>query len=492
MNTTVHQPAVRTTGHFINGKDHAGLSDESIAVYSPADGSVIGQVPIADDSTVQDAVDAAKLAFQGWSEAPVKDRVQVLFRFKELVTKDINDISALITLENGKTLSESKAEIEKGLEVTEFACSFPQIYQQEVLEVSRGVDCSSRRFPLGVVAGITPFNFPAMVPLWMIPIAIGAGNTFIHKPSEIVPLTPVLLADYFKRAGLPDGAYNVVHGNKTTVESIVNNKDIKAIGFVGSSAVARTVYEKGTLNGKRVLALGGAKNHLVVMPDADPELTAVNVVASAYGCAGQRCMAASVLILVGKSDFILDKIIVEAQKIKAGVNMGPVISETAKNRIESYISRAEKNGANLLVDGRNAFVPGKENGTYVNPTIIEGIEPTDECACDEIFGPVLSVLRVETLEEALAIENGNPYGNAAAIYTSNGGTAKYFSEKANAGMIGVNIGVPVPREPFSFGGWNSSRFGYGDITGMDGLRFWTNMKKITTKWSAGAAKNWMS
>jgi malonate-semialdehyde dehydrogenase (acetylating)/methylmalonate-semialdehyde dehydrogenase len=492
MNTTVHPPAVQITGHFINGKVHHDNTGGSISVFSPVDGQLIGHVPQADEIVVNEAVASAKSAFTGWSDIPVKDRVQVLFRFKELVSRDINEIAALITRENGKTMSESKAEIEKGLEVTEFACSFPQIYQQEVLEVSRGVDCSSRRFPLGVVAGITPFNFPAMVPLWMIPVAIGAGNTFIHKPSEIVPLTPVLLADYFKQAGLPDGVYNVVHGNKTAVESIINNKDIKAIGFVGSSAVARSVYEKGTLIGKRVLALGGAKNHLVVMPDADPELTATNVVASAYGCAGQRCMAASVLILVGKAENILEKIIVEAQKIKAGVNMGPVISETAKNRIESYISRAEKNGANIVLDGRNALVPGKESGTYVNPTIIEGIEPTDECACDEIFGPVLSVLRVETLEEALAIENGNPYGNAAAIYTSNGGTAKYFSEKANAGMIGVNIGVPVPREPFSFGGWNSSRFGYGDITGMDGLRFWTNMKKITTKWSAGAAKNWMS
>jgi len=447
---------------------------------------------VADGNLVRDAVNVAKNAFASWSEVPVKDRAQVLFRFKQLVENDLNALAELVSEENGKTHSESKAEIEKGLEVTEFATSLPQIYNQELLEVSRGVDCASRRYPLGVVAGITPFNFPAMVPLWMIPIAIGTGNTFIHKPSEQVPLTPNVLAEYLQRAGLPKGVYNIVHGDKTTVEALLDNNDIKAVGFVGSSAVAKLVYQKGTMAGKRVLALGGAKNHLVVMPDADADITAANVAASAYGCAGQRCMAASVLILVGNSDHILEKIIAEAQKIRAGINLGAVISPAAKQRIENYITRAEQNGADILVDGRNAFVKGKEQGNYVNPTIIAGVEPTNECACDEIFGPVLTVLRVGSLDEALAIENANPYGNAAAIYTTNGGTARYFSEKASAGMIGVNIGVPVPREPFSFGGWNSSRFGYGDITGMDGVRFWTNLKKITTKWTASAAKNWMS
>lgn len=492
MDTVVSSPKVKVTGHFINGAEQVQKDAAFIEVSSPLDGTIIGKVPVADHNVVDNAVAAAKQAFASWSEVPVKDRVQVLFRFKQLVERDINVIAELVSQENGKTHAESKAEIEKGLEVTEFATSLPQIYNQELLEVSRGVDCMSRRYPLGVVGGITPFNFPAMVPLWMVPIAIGTGNTFIHKPSEQVPLTPNVLADYFQRAGLPKGVYNVVHGDKRTVEALLDNNDIKAIGFVGSSAVAKLVYQKGSMNGKRVLALGGAKNHLVVMPDADADLTAANVVASAYGCAGQRCMAASVLILVGKSDHILEKIVAEAQKIQAGMNLGAVISVTAKQRIENYISRAEQNGANILVDGRNAFVKGKENGTYVNPTIIEGVEPNNECACDEIFGPVLTVLRANTLDEALAIENANPYGNAAAIYTTNGGTARYFSEKASAGMIGVNIGVPVPREPFSFGGWNSSRFGYGDITGMDGVRFWTNLKKITTKWTASAAKNWMS
>lgn len=492
METITTSTKIKTTGHFINGSEQVPGNASFIEVSTPLTGEILGKIPVADAAVVNKAVEAAAEAFAGWSETPVKERVQILFRFKQLMEKDINEVAALVSTENGKTHAEAKAEIEKGIEVTEFATSLPQLLNQEQLEVSRGVDCLSRRYPLGVVAGITPFNFPAMVPLWMIPIAIGTGNTFIHKPSEQVPLTPNLIGDYLQRAGLPRGVFNVVHGDKAAVEAITDHPAIKAIGFVGSSAVAKIVYERGTMNRKRVLALGGAKNHLIVMPDADPEITAANVVASTYGCAGQRCMAASVLILVGNTDSIMEKIIEEAGKIQAGINLGSVISQKAKDRIENYITRAEKNGAHILVDGRHAFVNGKENGTYVNPTIIEGVQPSNECACDEIFGPVLTVLRANSLDEALAIENANPYGNAAAIYTSNGGTARYFSDKASAGMIGVNIGVPVPREPFSFGGWNDSRFGYGDITGMDGVRFWTNLKKITQKWTANAAKNWMS
>lgn len=492
MSALTAEQAITASGHVINGKEINNDHEQQIIVHSPLTGEVIGRVPVASADTVNKAVAAASKAFETWGEVPVKERVQVLFRFKQIVEADMDTIASLISNENGKTIGEAKAEVEKGLEVTEFAASLPQILNQEVLEVSRGVDCTARRYPLGVVAGITPFNFPAMVPLWMIPIAIGTGNTFIHKPSEQVPLTANLLTQYFKKAGLPDGVYNVVHGDKSTVEAITAHPQIKAIGFVGSSAVAKIVYEKGTTTGKRVLALGGAKNHLIVMPDADVQLTAANVVASAFGCAGQRCMAASVLIMVGNSKHILDEITAEANKIQAGLNLGAIISVKAKERIENYITNAEKNGADILVDGRLAFVKDKENGTYVNPTIIDGLVPGNECACDEIFGPVLTVLHTHTLDEALAIENANPYGNAAAIYTTDGGTAKYFSDKANAGMIGVNIGVPVPREPFSFGGWNNSRFGYGDITGMDGVRFWTNLKKITTKWNASAAKNWMS
>lgn len=488
-NTTV---AVRTTGHYINDQEHTGNDPESIEVWSPVDGTLIGNVPDANSEIVNQAALAGLESFPKWSETPVKERVQVLFKFKQLLEQDIDDIADLVHKENGKTHAEAKAEIEKGIEVVEFASSLPQIMNQELLEVSRGVDCFGRRYPLGVVAAITPFNFPAMVPLWMIPIAIGTGNTLILKPSEQVPLTANVLAQYLQKAGLPKGVFNVVHGGKQTVEAIVDNQHIKAIGFVGSSAVAKIVYEKGTLSGKRVLALGGAKNHLVVMPDAEPDSTASNIVASAFGCAGQRCMAASVLILVGKSDHILEKIIAEANKVQAGLNLGAVISETAKTKIETYIERAENSGAVILKDGRGAIVKGLEGGTYVNPTIIDGVQPGNECACDEIFGPVLTVLRVNTLEEALQIENANPYGNAAAIFTTSGGAARHFSNKASAGMIGVNIGVPVPREPFSFGGWNQSRFGYGDITGAEAVRFWTNLKKITQKWTAGASGNWMS
>jgi malonate-semialdehyde dehydrogenase (acetylating)/methylmalonate-semialdehyde dehydrogenase len=488
--TTSISPGV--TGHYIQGELLEAGTGKHIEVTSPLDGSILGAVPDGDAQVVDKAVTSASEAFQTWGQMPVKERVQVLFKFKHLLERDINSVADLVSKENGKTHQEAKAEIEKGIEVTEFATSLPQILKQETLEVSRGVECEERRFPLGVVAGITPFNFPAMVPLWMIPIALGTGNTFILKPSEQVPLTANVLGDYLYQAGLPRGAFNVVHGSKPAVEAITDHKGIKAIGFVGSSAVAKIVHSRGTLSGKRVLALGGAKNHLVVMPDAEPELTASNVVASAYGCAGQRCMAASVLILVGESDAILSGIISEAKKIRAGENLGSVISSAARERIESYITRAEKSGAQILLDGRNTIVPGKEKGTYVNPTIIDGVSANHEAACDEIFGPVLTVLRVNSLEEALSIENSNPYGNAASIYTRNGGTAKYFSDHASAGMIGINIGVPVPREPFSFGGWNNSRFGYGDITGMEGIRFWTNLKKVTKKWTATAARNWMS
>jgi len=488
--TTSIAPSV--TGHYIQGELLEVGTGKHIEVTSPLDGSILGAVPDGDAQVVDKAVASASEAFQTWGQMPVKERVQVLFKFKHLLERDINSVADLVSRENGKTHQEAKAEIEKGIEVTEFASSLPQILKQETLEVSRGVECEERRFSLGVVAGITPFNFPAMVPLWMIPIALGTGNTFILKPSEQVPLTANVLGDYLHQAGLPKGAFNVVHGSKAAVEAITDHKGIKAIGFVGSSAVAKIVHSRGTLSGKRVLALGGAKNHLVVMPDAEPELTAANVVASAYGCAGQRCMAASVLILVGESDAILSGIISEAKKIKAGENLGAVISSAARERIESYITRAEKSGAQILLDGRNIIVPGREKGTYVNPTIIDGVPANHEAACDEIFGPVLTVLRVNSLDEALSIENTNPYGNAASIYTRNGGTAKYFSDHASAGMIGINIGVPVPREPFSFGGWNNSRFGYGDITGMEGIRFWTNLKKITKKWTATAARNWMS
>ncbi len=463
-----------------------------IEVISPLDGSSIGSIQPTDASGVDEAVKRARTAFDSWSQAPVKERVQPLFRFKHLAEARMDELSELASSENGKTAGEAAAGIQKGLEVVEFATSLPVLVQGGLLEVSRGVDCYTRRYPLGVVAGITPFNFPAMVPLWMFPIAIATGNTFLLKPSEQTPLTPGLMGELLLEAGLPEDVYQVVQGGRETVEAIVDHDAIEAVGFVGSTRVAKIVYERGIATGKRMLCLGGAKNHLVIAPDADPEVTAKNVVASAVGCAGQRCMAASALITVGDCSGIMGAIKEEMGRYVAGENLGAIISAAARDRIVGYIDRAEASGAKILVDGRGASVAGMEDGFYVGPTLIDGVEPSNECACDEIFGPVLSVMHVDTVEEALAIENANPYGNAASIYTSSGATARYFEDRASAGMIGINIGVPVPREPFSFGGWNDSKFGIGDITGTDGIDFWTKRKKVTQKWSAGAARNWMS
>lgn len=465
---------------------------KTIDVQSPLDGSNLGRIEVADASAVDAAVARSQAAFASWGDVPVKERVQPLFRFKQLVEQEMPSLATLVSSENGKTVDEAAAGIAKGLEVVEFATSLPVLGQGGKLEVSRGVDCFTRQYPLGVVAGITPFNFPAMVPLWMFPLAIATGNTFLLKPSEQVPLTSVRMGELLLESGLPEDVFQVVQGDRETVEALVDHRGIEAIGFVGSTRVAQLVYERGIAAGKRMLCLGGAKNHLVVVPDADPEITARNVVSSATGCAGQRCMAASVLITVGDCSEVMAAIEAEMRSVVPGENLGAIISAEAKDRIEGYIDRAEAAGATIPVDGRRVTVAGKEGGFYVGPTLIDGVDIGNECACDEIFGPVLTVLHVETLDEALAIENENPYGNAASIYTTSGATARYFEDRASAGMIGVNIGVPVPREPFSFGGWNESRFGVGDITGEDGIRFWTKQKKITQKWSASAVQNWMS
>lgn len=463
-----------------------------IDVQSPLDGTSLGSVEVADSAAVDEAVRRSQAAFEDWSRTPVKDRVQPLFRFKQLVEANLDELSNLVSAENGKTPAESAAGIQKGLEVVEYATALPALGKGGMLEVSRGVDCYTRRYPLGVVAGITPFNFPAMVPLWMYPLALAAGNTFLLKPSEQVPLTSIRMAELLLDVGLPEDVFQVVNGDRETVEALLDHRGIAAAAFVGSTKVARLVYERGIAAGKRMLCLGGAKNHLVVVPDADPDMTAKNVVSSAVGCAGQRCMAASVLITVGDCAGVMSAIESEMRSVIPGVNLGAIISTEAKERITGYIDRAEAAGARIVVDGRNVSVEGKPNGYYVGPTLIDGVDIGGECACDEIFGPVLTVLHVDTLDDALAIENASPYGNAASIYTSSGATARYFEDRASAGMIGVNIGVPVPREPFSFGGWNDSSFGAGDITGEDGFRFWSKEKKITHKWSASAAQNWMS
>ena len=477
--------------HFIAGRRVAAARTRALAVVSPLDGEPLGEVHPADAKAVDEIVQQAARAFTLWSQVPIKERVQPLFRLKQLVETRLGDLAATITRENGKTLEEAAAGIQRGLEVVEFACALPNLMASEILEVSSGVDCFLRRLPLGVVAGITPFNFPAMVPLWMFPLAIACGNTFVLKPSELVPLTPLCLGELLTEAGFPDGVLNIAQGDRETVEALLDHPGVQAAAFVGSTPVARSVYLRGIAHNKRMLCLGGAKNHLVVVPDADPEVTARNVTSSATGCAGQRCMAASVLIAVGKSDPILDAIEREMVKVRPGVDMGPVISARARERIVSFIDRAERDGADLRLDGRSAEVPGKKGGFYVGPTLIDRLSADSPCAREEIFGPVLSVLRVETLDEAIAIENSSPYGNAASIYTTSGAVARQFEARAHAGMIGVNIGVPVPREPFSFGGWNDSKFGVGDITGRDAIGFWTKARKTTVKWTSRQS-SWMS
>jgi malonate-semialdehyde dehydrogenase (acetylating)/methylmalonate-semialdehyde dehydrogenase len=488
MNLTAELSEVK---NYIDGKFERN-GQNSMEVISPLDGNVISTLPLSTTQDVDAAVQAAKRAFPAWSAMTFKERVQIFFKYRTLLEKHMDELTELVHLENGKTYGEAKAEIEKSMELCEFAVSIPQIIVNEVQEVSQGVECRIERKPLGVVASIAPFNFPNMVPHWTMPNALVLGNTMVMKPSELVPLSTVRMAELLKEAGLPDGVFNVVNGGKEVVEAICDHPDIKAVSFVGSTKVAKIVYKRATSSLKRCLALGGAKNHLLVLPDANPEMTASNVVASMSGCAGQRCMAASVMVGVDKVQHIIDRMVEEAKKIVPGDNLGSVISAEAKKRIEGYIDEAERNGAKILLDGRHTTVKGKEGGYYVGPTIIDYVTIDMSVAREEIFGPVISIIRAKDLDEAIQIENGSNYGNAAAVFTQSGGLAKQVMERASAGMIGVNIGVPVPREPFSFGGWNESKFGVGDITGRSSIEFWTQNKKTTIKWNPEAKTNWMS
>ncbi len=481
-----------STQNFINGSFVNASTNKTLDVISPIDGNHLSTVPMSASIDLDDAVKAAKAAFPAWSKTPIKERVQIFFKYKTLLEKHLKELAELCSEENGKTYGESVAEIEKCIELTEFATSLPQLTTGEILEVSKGVECRTEHIALGVVASIVPFNFPSMVPNWTIPNAIALGNCMIMKPSEKVPLSCGRLAELLKEAGLPDGVFNIVHGDVEIVHAICDHPNIEAVSFVGSTKVAKIVYQRATNNLKRCLALGGAKNHLMVLPDAKEDMTAANVVASMSGCAGQRCMAASAMIGVGKVDHIIAKICEEAKKIILGHTLGAVINKASQQRIEAYITQAEKDGAKILVDGRNTIVAGKENGTYVGPTVIDYVTPQMSVATEEIFGPVISIMRTNTVDEALVIENANPYGNAASVFTQNGGMARYIIDRASAGMIGVNVGVPVPREPFSFGGWNESKFGVGDITGKSSIEFWTKLKKSTTKWNAESGVNWMS
>ncbi|OON67142.1 methylmalonate-semialdehyde dehydrogenase (CoA acylating) [Hymenobacter sp. CRA2] len=482
-------PAVR---NYVAGQFVEDAGARTLEVFCPLTGAVISTVPLSGGAALDQAVQAAQAAFPAWSATPIKERVQIFYRYKVLLERDMQALAELVREENGKTLDEARAEVEKAVELTEFACSMPQLIQGEFLEVSKGVEARVERKPLGVVASIAPFNFPNMVPHWTIPNALVLGNCMILKPSEVVPLSAGRIAELLKEAGLPDGVLNIVHGDREIVEAICDHPGIEAVSFVGSTRIAKVVYRRATSNLKRCVALGGAKNHLMVLPDAHPDMTASNVAASMSGCAGQRCMAGSTMVGVGQVDHIVQKLVEEARKIVPGQSLGSVISREAKERIEGYITEAEQAGARVLLDGRNAVVPGQEDGYYVGPTVVDYVTPDMRIAQEEVFGPVLAILRTNTLDEALAIENANPYGNAAAVFTQSGSMARYVMDHASAGMIGVNIGVPVPREPFSFGGWNESKFGACDITGKSSIEFWTQLKKTTTKWNPESRVNWMS
>ena len=469
--------------NWVTGNYQNSNSGNTISVISPYFDKEIATVPDSNYSDLDNAVISAKKVFPEWASRGIRDRADVMFNLKSIMEKNLEELAHLIALDNGKTIDDAKGSILRGKEVVEFATSLPSLLSGDSSAVGAGVTCTMTHEPLGVVAGITPFNFPAMVPLWMIPLAITVGNCFILKPSEQTPLSALKIAEYLKESGLPDGVFSVVNGSRDAVESICDHPDIKAVAFVGSSNVAKIVYSRSSANGKRALCLGGAKNHMIVVPDADQDSTAKGLLASSMGSAGQRCMAASVAVGVADIDPIIEQLVEEAKAFELGIDMGTIISRSALDRITSYIDDAEKMGAQVLVDGRDATPPaGYENGYWLGVTVLDGVDPDWPCAKEEIFGPVLSIIRTETLEDAMRVENDNQYGNAAAVFTTSGDVARTISETASAGMIGINIGVPVPREPYSFGGWNESKFGHGDITGRSGVSFWTDLKKVTARW----------
>jgi len=490
----VQMPATPIAGYnLIAGKPSADNGRGSIAIHSPYDGSHLGSVPDSDARAVDAVVLAAQRALPQWSPLSLKERTQPLFRFRELVLRHLTELAHSAAREAGKTVAEARAGLEKGLEVVEYALSLQNLEHGGSLEVSRGVRCELRREPLGVVAGITPFNFPAMVPMWLFPIAVTLGNAFILKPSEKVPLTALRLGELMCEAGYPAGVFSVVHGRSETVTALIDHPGIAAYGFVGSSRVAQQVYARGAERGKRVLALGGAKNALILLPDAAPELAVPGVVASFTGCAGQRCMAGSLLIAVGPCDALLDAIVASAARMRVGPDMGAIIDAAARQRLVDAIARAEAQGAQLRLDGRKVGPPrGYERGHWLAPTILDHVSKDSFSVTEELFGPVLSIVRVATLSEAIALEQQSPYGNATSVFTQSGAHARSVADQSHSGMIGINIGVPVPREPFSFGGTKGSRYGHGDITGAGGVEFWTKLKKVTAKWAESTDGSWMS
>ncbi len=478
-----------TVSHWINGKPVAATSGRSGAVMNPATGEMIAEVGFAGVDDVDCAVAAAKAAFYEWRATPLSRRAEVIFRLRELISQHRQRIAEILTRENGKTTADALGEVARGLENVEFACGVPNLLKGGYTEqASRGVDVYQIRQPLGVVAGITPFNFPAMVPMWMFANAIACGNTFILKPSEKVPSASVFLAELAKEAGIPDGVLNLVQGDKVAVDRLLDHPDIKAISFVGSTPVARYIYETGTRHGKRVQALGGAKNHMLVLPDADLNMAADAAVSAAYGAAGERCMAISVVLAVGAvADPLIAAIRERAARIKVGPGsvaaneMGPLITAEHRDRVRAHLDRAVTEGATLAIDGR--LDPATyAKGFFLGPSLIDNAKPGMACYDKEIFGPVLSVVRVETYAEALRLINENPFGNGTAIFTQNGGAAHQFQFDVEVGMVGINVPIPVPVAYYSFGGWKSSLFGDLHMYGPEGVQFYTRSKVVTSRW----------
>jgi malonate-semialdehyde dehydrogenase (acetylating)/methylmalonate-semialdehyde dehydrogenase len=476
--------------HWIGGKPFGGVAARQGDVYDPATGRISGRVDFASATDVDEAVAVAKAAFDEWRQSSLARRAQVLFAFRELLNARKEDVAALITDEHGKVLSDALGEVTRGLEVVEFACGIPHLLKGEFSEnVGTGVDCHTLRQPVGVCAGITPFNFPVMVPLWMFPVSIACGNTFVLKPSEKVPSASVRMAELFKEAGLPDGVLNVVHGDKAAVDAILAHPGIHAVSFVGSTPIAKYIYETCAHHGKRVQALGGAKNHAVVLPDADMEFTADALIGAAYGSAGERCMAISAVVAVGAAaDVIVALLKKKAEAIKIGpgtmegADMGPLVSGVHRDKVRGYVDAGVKEGAKLVSDGRGHVVKGHENGFFLGTTLFDDVKPGMSIYKDEIFGPVLIVLRVKTLEEAIALVNSNPYANGTAIFTESGGAARRFENEVQVGMVGVNVPIPVPVAFYSFGGWKNSLFGDLHVHGMEGVKFYTRTKVVTTRW----------
>jgi len=456
-------------------------------IFNPATGEVSGTVAFADAATVDKIVNISEKAFEQWRHASLTKRTQVLFSFRELVNKNKEKIAALITAEHGKVLSDAQGEVTRGLEVVEFACGIPHLLKGGFSEeVSTGVDVYSIRQPLGPVAIISPFNFPAMVPMWFFPIALACGNTVIVNPSEKDPSAIMFIAELLKEAGLPDGVFNVIHGDKVAVDALLNHPKIKSISFVGSTPIAKYVYENGTKSGKRVQALGGAKNHMIVLPDADLELAADAAINAGFGSAGERCMAISAIVAVEPiADKLIEKIKERALKIKTGdgtkgADMGPLVTKIHRDKVASYIAAGEKEGAKVVVDGRDIKVDG--DGFWLGPTLFDQVKPNMSIYLEEIFGPVLSVIRVKSYDEALKLVNDHQYGNGTAIFTNDGGAARRFQNEVEVGMVGINVPIPVPMAYFSFGGWKNSLFGDSHAHGTEGVHFFTRGKVVTSRW----------